>query len=880
MNKLLIIDGSSILFRAYYALPPMNTRDGKHTNAVLGFTNILLSSIELIEPTHIAVCFDLSAPTFRHEMYGDYKGTRMKAPEDLSEQFDYVKEVLTGFGIKYYEIPGFEADDIAGTISTRANEAGVDTYLLTGDRDYMQLVDSNTELLLTKKGVSDLKIYKTEDILEEYGIEPKQFIDLKALMGDKSDNIPGVPGVGEKTALKLIKEYGNLENLYENVGGLKTSKVNQNIIENRDLAFISRDLATIDTNVDVDVKLEDLYYDRNYGDVLAESLSKFELKTVLNRLNLSAVEENTIDTKNVEIVYDASIAEIEKSITKDEILVFKILTDGKIYNGYAPLYIGFYCNDKIYLNRLEMGNLSPYKNILENPESKKVSYDLKEDIIIISSQGIDLENIVGDIKVAEYLLNPIDNNYSISRLGFKYGINIDPEFERLEKDKKLVLENLSTEEIGIYISTLLQTAFVAHGSQLNELEEKNLYNLYMDMELPLVRVLADMELEGVHVDREALEEIGKELSFELENIQREIYTLAGEEFNINSPKQLGAILFEKLALPVVKKTKTGYSTDIDVLESLEDKHEIISYIIRQRTLSKLIGTYVEGLARYINPLTGRIHSNFSQTVAATGRLSSTDPNLQNIPVKTEEGRLFRKIFIAKDKGHKFVDADYSQIELRLLADISNDVEMINAFTNQEDIHRSTAAKVFEVPMEDVTSLMRSRAKAVNFGIVYGISDFGLSQDLKISRKEAKIYIDNYLEKYSGISKYMEEIVKTAKENGYVETKFHRRRDLPELDSRNVNIRKFGERIALNMPIQGTAADIIKIAMIDVFNALKEKNLKAKLILQVHDELIIEAPVDEVNEVMTILSEKMQGAASLRIPLVVDMNVGDSWYETK
>ena len=880
MNKFLIIDGSSILFRAYYALPPMSTKDGKSTNAILGFTNILLNSIEMIKPTHIAVCFDLSEPTFRHEMYKDYKGTRMKAPEELSEQFGHIKSVLNGFGIKYFEKAGYEADDLAGTLSTRANEAGVDTYLLSGDKDYMQLVDSNTELLLTKKGVSELKIYGTKEIIEEFGIEPKQFIDLKALMGDKSDNIPGVPGVGEKTALKLIHEFGNLETLYENIGSLKPSKVNQNIIDSKDIAFISRDLATIDINVDFDYSIDELKLNDDYGIKLIDVLSEFELNSILKRLNLEANNSPVIEVKKYEIILNKNAGEIIDIAKKSKKLAFKILSDGKPYNNFTPVAIGFLIEDKNYINILADGNLNSFKSLFEDKNVEKLSYDIKEDILNLMYKSIKLENYTGDIKIAEYILNPIDTNYSISRIALKYDIHVSEQFEAMESNKKLVFKELTDDEISIYLSNVLNTCYLAHQVQLEELEMRNQLSLYNDMELPLATVLADMEHEGVYVDIDALSEIGQTISFELDAIESEIYSIVGETFNLNSPKQLGVILFEKLNLPAIKKTKTGYSTDIEVLERLEDQHEIIKYLIRYRTLSKLMGTYVDGLMRYINPTSGRIHSNFSQTVAATGRLSSIDPNLQNIPVRTEEGRLFRKIFKAKDENHKFIDADYSQIELRLLADISNDKGMIKAFENKEDIHRSTAAKVFDIDIDDVSQLMRSRAKAVNFGIVYGISDFGLSQDLKISRKEAKLYIDNYLEKYAGIAKYMNNIVETAKENGYVETKFNRRRDLPELQSRNNNVRKFGERIALNMPIQGTAADIIKIAMINVYRALSEKGLKSKLILQVHDELIVEAPIDEVEIVKEMLVEKMQEATTLKVPLVVDVNVGDSWYETK
>lgn len=880
MDKYLIIDGSSILFRAFYALPPMSTKTGKSTNAVLGFLNILLKALELIEPTGVGVCFDLSGPTFRSDIYADYKANRSPAPEELSEQFGYIKEILTAFKVNYYELPGYEADDIAGTLAKELSNADNEVYLLTGDKDYLQLVNESTKLLYTKTGISDLGIYDVETIYSEMGISPNQIVDLKALMGDKSDNIPGIPGVGEKTALKLIQEFGSVENLYENIENLKINKTNQRIIDNKDIAFISKELSKIDTDVSLDFKISDLKLVKYDDILLGEVLSKYELNSIMKRLEVqdesTFVEE--VSKKNIKI--NEPIEDIVNTIKKNGYFAFKFLTDNKPYLGGRVFKIGLLSKNTYFINDVKDGNIEYLNDLLKDEKIAKIGYEIKEDILHIISKNMELRNYLGDIVIAEYLLNPTDSDYSIDRIAAKYGITLETNFP----DKKTLKNNYEHWETKVqndYLLSILELINGVHNLQLSKLEDYDMLKLYNEIELPLVYVLADMEYTGVQVDKDALIEIGKNLELELEGLVENIYIHAGVEFNINSTKQLAEVLFEKLELPVIKKTKTGYSTDIEVLEKLEDKHEIISYLIRYRTISKLKNTYVDGMMVYINEMTGgRIHSNFNQTVAATGRLSSQDPNLQNIPVRTEEGRQLRKIFTKTNENNKLIDADYSQIELRLLADISEDANMIESFINKEDIHTTTAAKVFDVSMNEVTPLLRSRAKAVNFGIVYGISDYGLSQDLNISRNEAKSYIENYLNRFSGVGKYMDEIVKQAKKDGFVETKFGRKRFLPELSSRNRNIRNFGERIALNMPIQGTAADIIKIAMVNVYFKLKESGYKSKLILQIHDELIVEAFIDEMEEVKKILVEEMENAVKLKVPLTVDIDIGDSWYETK
>lgn len=877
MNKHLIIDGSSILFRAFYAIPLMNTKDNKYTNAVLGFMNILLKAIELIEPTNVAVCFDLKEKTFRKDLFDNYKANRSKSPDELLEQFTYIKEVLQAFGIKYFELAGYEADDLAGTLSKDASESGASVFLLSGDKDYLQLIDPNTVFLYTKTGISDIKKYTLEVLKEEMDLVPEQIVDLKGLMGDKSDNIPGIPGVGEKTALKLLYQFGSVENLYAHKDELPKNKTNQKIMDNEELARLSKSLAKIDRDVPIELSQIDTSIGPQ-ADNLYKVLSDYELNSIINRLGLNGTEEEKeiIEVKTSKIL---SIEEIKELLKPVEKFSFKILSTDKTYNQGIPIKIAFGINDEIYISDINKRSLLELKDVFESFEKIKYGYEIKDDMMILNDLGISLNNYKNDISISQYILDPTGTDYSVEIIATQYGINLDKDFP----DKKLIKKPVTEWEennINSYLTNTINVIESVTLLQLSKIEEEKMSYLYNKIELPLIEVLANMEYTGVYVNKDELLNIGKELEFELDILVSEIYRYAGEEFNINSPKQLGDILFNKLELPPIKKTKTGYSTNIEVLERLEDKHEIISHIIRYRTISKLKSTYVDGLISYINPLDGRIHSNFKQNVAATGRLSSTDPNLQNIPVNTEEGRALRKIFRARDEYYKLIDADYSQIELRLLADISNDENMINSFKDKVDIHSTTASKVFDVEIDEVNSLMRSRAKAVNFGIVYGVSDFGLSQNLKISRKEAKDYIDNYLKEFSGVATYMENIVELAYKSKYVETKFGRKRYLPELDSRNKNIRDFGERVALNMPIQGTAADIIKIAMINVSKKLKENNLKSKLILQIHDELIIEAPIEEVDLVKNILRTEMENAVNLSVPLTVDLEVGDSWYDTK
>lgn len=879
-KRYLILDGSSVLFKAYYALPEMTTSDGKYTNAILGFMNILMRAIEDYEPSHLAVCFDLKGPTFRNEMYSEYKGTRQKTPEDLLEQFDYIKEILGAFDYKVLELKGYEADDIAGTLAKLASKNNDEVFVLTGDKDYIQLADENITILYSRRGITDIVSYTVEEVKEEYGIRPDQIVDMMGLMGDPSDNIPGIDGIGQVRALKLLEQFETLENLYENTDKLNKNKTNQKVIDSEDIARLSKELATININTPIEINETELEIKEPDDKKVSEALSKFELNALMKRLGFSGVKEEKIEIKNYDIEKNIDINKVIDLIKEKKELSFKFIGTDKAYNGGIVTKIGFLVEDNIFIVDIEDGDLIKLKEVFEDEGIIKKGYDLKEEIIYLLHNEIKLKNYYTDVSLAEYLIDATNSDYTFTRLASKYGVKIPTSLDFLKKNKKLGISQWEDEEQDEYLISILTLIDNISEIQMNKLEEMKMMKLFQDIEMPLIEVLADMEYTGVAINKNELYEIGKELDLEIEKITNTIYSLVGEEFNINSPKQLGEILFEKLKLPVIKKTKTGYSTNIDVLEALEDKHEVISYIIRYRTIAKLKSTYVDGLLAVINPETGRIHSHFNQTIAATGRLSSTNPNLQNIPVKTEEGRLLRKIFVASDDNKKLVDADYSQIELRILASISNDENMIDAFKNKLDIHRSTAAKVFGIELEEVTPSMRNSAKAVNFGIVYGISDYGLSQDLKISRNEAKEYIDNYLEQFSGVRNYMKYIVEDAKSKGYVETLYGRKRYLPELESRNWNIRSFGERIALNMPIQGTAADIIKIAMINVYNRLNKESVDAKLILQIHDELIIECKKEDVDFIEEMLVEEMRLAGELEVPLVVDVNVGDSWYDTK
>lgn len=882
-NIFLIIDGSSLFFRAFYALPLLKTKRGIYTNAIYGFVMMLENAIERVKPSHIVVCFDRKGKTFRSELYKDYKGTRQKTPNELEQQFPLVRDILKYMNIVVLDSPVYEADDIAGTLSLIASKEGYKSYLLTGDKDYYQLVDDNTNVLMTRKGITELEVVNLKSINDDYGISPQEFIDLKGLMGDSSDNIPGVPGIGPKTGLKLIKEYSTIENLYNHLSEISGKKLKENLEENKVQAFMSKKLGTIVRNIDLPVGLSDLKIKEYDYENLSKLYRDFEFNSILKRLPEKYQKEKTEEISDTFFqISNDSIDDIIENIKASKSFAFKFISDGKIYEGIDPFKIAIlpkgYNTSVIDYNK---DNLSNLKALWEDDSIEKLGYDLKEDIIVLQYNKIDLKNYCHDSMIAEYLLNSTESNYEIDHLASSYfNKAYKSEEELLGKGvKKKKFQEIDEGDLNSYFSYILNMVYTISPLQMQKIEAEGMKDLYVNVELPLIEVLANMEIVGIRTDVNILNEIDEKIKERINDLEFNIYKDADEQFNINSPKQLGKILFEKMDLPVIKKTKTGYSTSADVLEKLRGKSLIIDNILEYRKISKIKNTYIDGLRDVINKKTGRIHSRFNQTVTSTGRISSTEPNLQNIPIKTHEGRLIRKALLSSE-GSSLVDSDYSQIELRVLASLSNDTYMINAFADGLDIHRKTASEVFHTPYDEVSDELRSMAKAVNFGIVYGISDYGLSQNLNIPRKEAKTYIDNYLGHFQGIKKYMNDIIHVGTEKGYVETLLHRRRYIPELKAKNFNIRSFGERIALNTPIQGTAADIIKIAMVGVYKELKKKNLKAKLILQIHDELVVDAPDEEVAEVCEIMKDVMDNALIMKVPLSVSMKTGKSLYETK
>lgn len=877
MKKILLIDGSSLIFRAFYAIRNLTTREGVPTGAVYGFINMYQAAVDKIQPDYILVAFDNAGPTLRTKDYAEYKGNRQKTPDELLTQFGMVRDLLDSYNVKHFAMDDYEADDIIGTLSKMSNDMDIHSYMLTGDRDYFQLVDDKSSVLYTVKGISNLDIYDEAKVMEKYDLEPEKLIEVKGLMGDQSDNIPGVPGVGEKTAIKLIKDFGTIEGVYENIDKVSGKVLPQKLLDNRDSAFISRKLGEIITNVELDFSIEDLAVKEPNRDELYEKFKLLEFNTLTTQF---APETNEAFDFEAKVVGVNRFGDISSYILKNKKMIFDIIYEGD-YLLEKPRYIGIKGNKSnvlvVDLSKDLDAFVSKFKEIFENPEIEKIGFDIKKLIVLLSRIGINLEENYQDLMIMAYLINP-KGDYSLK----------DISFSELEKDIKSLEEYLgkgksakSLDDLElVYVEEYLTNNLFVIEKSLESLQEKledsNMTHLLEDIDLPLIKVLASMEILGIKIDRDEFENLQIEINEKIEDLTAKIYKLSGEEFNINSPKQLGEILFDKMKLPVIKKTKTGYSTNVDVLAKLRSEHEIIPLIEQYRQVSKLKGTYIDGLIKVINE-DGRIHSKFNQTVAATGRLSSTDPNLQNIPIKTEEGRLIRKAFVAgNDK--LFVSADYSQIELRVLAALTEDKNMLDAFKEGIDIHTKTASEVFNVSLDEVTKRQRSDAKAVNFGIVYGISDYGLSEDLNIPRKQAKMYIEEYLASYPEISKYMDSVVKKAKEDGYVETLFNRRRNIPELKSSNFNVRSFGERIALNTPIQGTAADIIKIAMINVYERLNKEKLNSKLILQIHDELIIEAEQSELEKVKKILKEEMENAVDINVNLLVEVDSGVTWYE--
>ena len=866
MKKLLILDSNSILNRAFYGVRYLSAKDGTPTNAIYGFLNILLKLIKEQEPDYICAAFDVKAPTFRHKQYEGYKAQRKPMPEGLAAQMPLAKDVLRAMGVTILEKEGYEADDIIGTVARLCEESEISCFIATGDKDDLQLASDKTKVILTvtKSGYNETIIYDDKAVKEKYHVTPTEFIDVKALMGDPSDNIPGVKGVGEKTAMSLIEKHHSIEYIYENIDdiGLKGAML-QKMKDGREMAFMSKELATINRNTPIEFNAEECVFDgfENNGE-LYEILKRLELNSIIKKLDLSGGDNVK---ENEDIFKDFSYQVGDKNMISGDKVTVVLDFDGDNISS-AAVGVG---NNAVVLNEQD-----DIKELLEDDSIAKVMFDVKEAIVKLNGR-IDIKNISDDTAIAAYLVDPAKNEYTIEKLASEYFGTV---IEKPEVKQLSLLDDVETDR-SEYLAKCAVALGVLNECIGDKIKENGQEKLYQEVELPLVTVLAHLEINGFLVDDNQLKEFADKLGEKIDALTNEIYMLAGEEFNINSPKQLGVILFEKLELKPVKKTKTGYATNADVLEKLRDKHPIVNFIMEYRQLAKLKSTYCDGLTAVVNPNTHRIHSVFTQTVTVTGRLSSTEPNLQNIPTRTELGREIRKMFVAKD-GYVLVDADYSQIELRVLAHIANDETMINAFRNNEDIHAVTASQVLGIPLEDVTKEQRSSAKAVNFGIVYGIGEFSLAQDLHISVKEAKAYIESYLEKYNGVRNYMESIKEQAKKDGYVKTMLNRIRYIPELKSPNYNIRQFGERVALNTPIQGTAADIIKLAMVRVDNRLINEELKSKLILQVHDELIVEAHKDEVNKVKQILSEEMQGAMELNVPLKVDMSTGHSWYDAK
>ena len=866
MKKLLILDSNSILNRAFYGVRYLSAKDGTPTNAIYGFLNILLKLIKEQEPDYICAAFDVKAPTFRHKQYEGYKAQRKPMPEGLAAQMPLAKDVLRAMGVTILEKEGYEADDIIGTVARLCEESEISCFIATGDKDDLQLASDKTKVILTvtKSGYNETIIYDDKAVKEKYHVTPTEFIDVKALMGDPSDNIPGVKGVGEKTAMSLIEKHHSIEYIYENIDdiGLKGAML-EKMKDGREMAFMSKELATINRNTPIEFNAEECVFDgfENNGE-LYEILKRLELNSIIKKLDLSG-GDNVKESED--IFKDFSYQVGDKNMISGDKVTVVLDFDGDNISS-AAVGAG---NNAVVLNEQD-----DIKELLEDDSVAKVMFDVKEAIVKLNGR-IDIKNISDDTAIAAYLVDPAKNEYTIEKLASEYFGTV---IEKPEVKQLSLLDDVETDR-SEYLAKCAVALGVLNDRIGDKIKENGQEKLYQEVELPLVTVLAHLEINGFLVDDNQLKEFADKLGEKIDALTNEIYMLAGEEFNINSPKQLGVILFEKLELKPVKKTKTGYATNADVLEKLRDKHPIVNFIMEYRQLAKLKSTYCDGLTAVVNPNTHRIHSVFTQTVTVTGRLSSTEPNLQNIPTRTELGREIRKMFVAKD-GYVLVDADYSQIELRVLAHIANDETMINAFRNNEDIHAVTASQVLGIPLEDVTKEQRSSAKAVNFGIVYGIGEFSLAQDLHISVKEAKAYIESYLEKYHGVRNYMESIKEQAKKDGYVKTMLNRIRYIPELKSPNYNIRQFGERVALNTPIQGTAADIIKLAMVRVDNRLINEGLKSKLILQVHDELIVEAHKDEVDKVKQILSEEMQGAMELNVPLKVDMSTGHSWYDAK
>ena len=888
-GKIVLIDGNSIVNRAFYGLPDLTTTDGRHTNGILGFFNILLKLLEEEKPQYLAVAFDVKHPTFRHEMFAEYKGTRKGMPEELREQIPVLKELLDACGILRLERPGYEADDILGTLAKKSEAAGYQVSLVSGDRDLLQIADDVIKVRIpkTKRTGTEIEDYNTQDVIEKYGLKPAQIIDLKGLMGDASDNIPGVPGIGEKTAVKLLTQFETVENTIEHIEEVMPNKARESLRENTHLAILSKELATIKTDCELDFTYEAAKLGNIFTKEAYQILKQLEIKSLLSKFSLS--EQEMTETVSVSDEYTV----IEDGVKAEKL--FQALEKEKLIA----------VSEAVKQENMQLDLFSTGKTGIMLAAKEKTYYVVTEGTLTeellwqrlntLAESGVTISMFcaktvaehfsdkaranIFDAEIAAYLLNPLKDTYLPVDVARDYlGANIPSVEDILHKQSVNEAISEGREEAYRLLARNTRVTYLAKEALTERLTAEGMLPLFCDVEMPLAFVLYEMEAEGIRINKEELYNYGARLQESISKLEADIYEMAGESFNINSPKQLGVILFEKLKLPGGKKTKTGYSTSADVLEKLKPEDPIIEKILEYRTLTKLKSTYADGLDAFIGE-DGRIHTKFQQTVTATGRLSSAEPNLQNIPVRIELGRQIRKMFTPKE-GCVFVDADYSQIELRILAHMSGDDSLIQAYKEEQDIHRMTASKVFHIPFDEVTPAQRSNAKAVNFGIVYGISSFGLGQDLNITRKEAENYINQYFATYPGIKEYLDGLVAEAKETGSVSTLYKRKRPVPEIASSNFMQRSFGERIAMNSPIQGTAADIMKIAMLRVYEALKAQGLKARILLQIHDELLIEAPVEEASAVAKLLQKEMMEAANLKVPLSVEVKTGDNWYETK
>ena len=881
MSKLVLVDGHSILNRAFYGVPDLTNAAGLHTNAIYGFLNILFKILDEESPDYLTVAFDVKAPTFRHEMFQEYKGTRKPMPEELREQVPVMKEVLQAMGIRIIEQAGYEADDILGTLAKRAEAEGIEVSLVSGDRDLLQIATDKIKIRIpkTKGGKTEIEDYYAADVEAKYQVNPIQFIDLKALMGDTADNIPGVPKVGEKTATDLMVQFGSLDGIYEHINEVTKKSIKESLIQNKDLAYLSKELATIKIDSPVVYTFEEARVGNFFNEDSYVLFKKLEFKNLLNKFEKGVSNEEISATFHlVEDLAEAEALFMKVLSCKDQQIGLKVVKEpgrhGELLGValYLPEEGGFLVPKQGFFTEEYLKE----KMTLPGAQCRIATADIKSEYAYLQAQDTDR---FFDVILAAYLLNPLKNDYTVEDIANEYLNLMLP--ERSQAFGKLSLKDAWNEKPEEFLKYCCFEAYVcaqAANVLQQKLEETHMDRLMREIEMPLTLVLFSMEEEGIRVNPGALKDYGESLSGKITELEQEIYREAGCEFNINSPKQLGEILFEKMGLPGGKKTKTGYSTAAEVLEKLSGEYPVVKHILEYRGLTKLKSTYADGLAAYIED-ENRIHSTFNQTITATGRISSTEPNLQNIPIRMELGRQIRKVFIPKD-GYCFMDADYSQIELRVLASMSGDERLIEAYRSHADIHRTTASQVFHIPFEEVTDLQRRNAKAVNFGIVYGISSFGLSEDLSISRKEAAAYIEQYFETYPQVKQFIDSLVEDAKKNGYAVTMYGRRRPVPELFSSNFMQRSFGERVAMNSPIQGTAADIIKIAMIRVFERLKKEDLKSKLILQVHDELLIETAQEEEEQVRHILEEEMVHASSLAVELEIDLHVGHNWYEAK